>query len=285
MKGKEYIIFCDESIGRGAFFSNFYGGLLVDVSVYEKVSRELEAFKQSLNLNNEVKWSRVTENYLSKYEALMVLFFEKIQQYQMRIRIMFTQNANVPQNITPEQHQNQYFLLYYQFLKHAFGLNYIATTEPLIKLRIYPDVLPDSNEKVTAFKSHVQHIAQRIEHINGQTRFSLKAEDIVDVNSKDHVLLQCLDIVLGSVAWRLNNGHLVKPPGQRNRGKRTIAKEKLYKQIHREICKLRSHFNIGVTTGIDEDLANRWCHLYRHWNFKARDSVFDGSMTKKGQKK
>lgn len=285
MAGKEFIIFCDESTGRGPFFSNFYGGLMVDVAVFEKVSRELNALKASLNLNNEVKWNRVSENYLSKYEALMILFFEKIQQYQMRIRIMFTQNAHVPQNITPQQYQDQYFLLYYQFLKHAFGLKYMETDEPLIKLRIYPDELPDTNEKIEKFKSHVQQIAQRINHQNGKTRFSLQAEDIVDVNSKDHVLLQCLDIVLGSVSWRLNNGHLVKPEGQRRRGKRTIAKEKLQKQILREVCKFRPYFNIGVTTGVDDDLTNRWSHLYRHWNFRSRETSFDASLTKKGQKK
>ncbi len=47
-------------------------------------------------------------------------------------------------------------------------------------------------------------------------------------------------IVLGAMAFRLNNGHKEKPVGQNRRGKRTIAKEKLYKFIYSRI-RVTSH--------------------------------------------
>ena len=37
------------------------------------------------------------------------------------------------------------------------------------------------------------------------------------------------------MAFRLNDKHKIKPPGQRTRGKRTIAKERLYKHISQRI--------------------------------------------------
>ncbi len=63
---------------------------------------------------------------------------------------------------------------------------------------------------------------------------------------------------LGAMAFRLNDKHLVKPPGQVRRGKRTIAKEKLYKHILGRIRQLYPNFNIGESTGMQGDRANRW---------------------------
>ena len=69
------------------------------------------------------------------------------------------------------------------------------------------------------------------------------------------------------MAFRLNNLHKEIPIGEKRRGKRTIAKEKLYKFIHKKICEIRPNFNIGITTGIDGDIYNRFLHPYRHWLF------------------
>ena len=79
--------------------------------------------------------------------------------------------------------------------------------------------------------------------------------------------MQCLDIVLGAMAFRLNDMHKEKRPDTNRRGKRTIAKEKLYKHINKKIREIRSNFNIGISTGIDGDHQNRFIHVYRHWLF------------------
>ena len=79
-----------------------------------------------------------------------------------------------------------------------------------------------------------------------QTEKPIRNGDVAEVCSHDHVLLQCTDIVLGAMYFRLNNLHLEKPAGSRTRGKRTIAKEKLYKHINSQISSILPHFNIGV---------------------------------------
>ena len=60
MPEKGYIIFCDESEVAGKFYSNFYGGLMVGSSHYERITVSLNAEKQRLNLFGEVKWSKVS---------------------------------------------------------------------------------------------------------------------------------------------------------------------------------------------------------------------------------
>ena len=54
--------------------------------------------------------------------------------------------------------------------------------------------------------------------------------DIAEVDSKNHVILQYIDIALGSMNFKLNNMDKEKMPNSNRRGKRTIAKEKLYKK-------------------------------------------------------
>ena len=91
--------------------------------------------------------------------------------------------------------------------------------------------------------------------------------------------MQFLDVVLGSMQFRLNNMHLEKPEGKKRRGKRTIAKEKLYNYINKRIREMRPHFNIGISTGTNE-LDDRWNHPYRHWCFTANEFEIDVSKHK-----
>ena len=79
---KEYIIFCDESDQDGKFYSNFYGGLIVGASQYERVTNLLNEQKNQLNLFGEIKWEKVTEKYLDKYLQLIHFFFDEMKMDQ-----------------------------------------------------------------------------------------------------------------------------------------------------------------------------------------------------------
>jgi hypothetical protein len=89
-----------------------------------------------------------------------------------------------------------------------------------------------------------------------------------------------MDIVLGSMAFRLNNKHKAKPVGQHRRGKRTVAKESLYRHISDRIRRIYPNFNIGESTGTQGDRANRWKHPYRHWKLIPKDHERDFSKAK-----
>ena len=43
---------------------------------------------------------------------------------------MFTQNQFVPTRLSPDQRRAEYHLLYYQFIKHAFGLRFAGIAGP-----------------------------------------------------------------------------------------------------------------------------------------------------------
>lgn len=85
------------------------------------------------------------------------------------------------------------------------------------------------------------------------------------MKSEQHVILQCMDVILGAMYFRLNDLHKEKLPGTYRRGKRTIAKHTLYKHINTRIRRIYPGFNIGISTG--GTTADKWNHPYRHWLF------------------
>lgn len=283
MKEKEYIIFCDESEKDGKYYSNFYGGLLVGASQYERITKRLNAIKLDLNLYGEVKWEKVTERYLPKYEILMRHFFEEVASGNVKVRIMFRQNAFKPLGLTPKQMEMQYFLLYYQFIKHAFGLEFIEPTQKGTKLRLYLDEFPETGEKVERFKGFLLALQKnkKFRDIN----LKIKRDDVVEIRSHEHVLIQCLDVVLGAMAFRLNDKHKEKLPEKKRHGKRTKAKETLYKMILQQIRKIHPNFNIGVTTSFGGNIKRRWEDSYLHWCFQPQAAEYEAKMTKRGQRK
>lgn len=280
MGEREYIIFCDESDKDGAYYSNFYGGLIVGGCRYEKVTNRLNALKSQLNVKGEVKWQKVAEAYLPKYQRIISAFFDEVAAGRVRVRIMFHQNARKAVGLTPEQIGGRYYLLYYQFIKHAFGLQYMPRADDGLAtyLRLYFDQFPDTGEQVELFKGYIHALQMSLPF--RKAGLSIRREDIAEVRSHDHVLLQCLDVVLGAMTFRLNNKHREKPPGQRCRGARTRAKERLYKDILQHIRRLRPGFNIGITTGHDQGGQSRWLDPYRHWAFQPADADFDKNLTK-----
>ena len=274
----EFVIYTDESVKNGSYFSNFYGGVLVRSRDLLHASEELSKIKQSQNLHGEIKWTKVTENYLEKYIAVIDVFFDLVAADLAKVRIMFTNNTYLPVGLSRDQRKSEYHILYYQFIKHCFGLSHSHsehTGDKRVRLNI--DYLPSNREDAAKFKAHLEALTRNPAMRRAKVKFD--RQQIAEVDSKDHDLLQCMDIALGAMAFRLNDQHLIKPAGQYRRGKKTIAKEKLYKHINKRVRGIYPNFNIGESTGKGGDIANLWNHPYRHWKMIPTNHKRD--MTKK----
>lgn len=127
---------------------------------------------------------------------------------------MFRQSAIQAINLTQDQVKSGYFLLYYQFIKHAFGLQFCNETKNEIYIRLYFDELPDSKEKAELFKNQIYAIQSL--QMFGDANIKIRRNDVQDVNSKNHIILQCLDVVLGAMAFRLNDQHKEIPAGKKD---------------------------------------------------------------------
>jgi len=274
-----YIIYCDESADKGRFYSNFYGGALLRASDRDMIVDALSAVKEKHGLKGEAKWTKVSAYNELAYCAFASKAFELMAAGLLKVRIMFTQNIHQIKHVEEYRENNEFFMLYYQFIKHAFGLSY-CNPEPknLVHVTVYLDDAPDSAGELDNFKNYLSSLST--------FPFFYKAgvvipkEDIAEIDSSKHVILQAVDVILGSIQFRLNEFHREKPEGARKRGKRTIAKERVYKHINTKIRDLYPNFNIGISTGHGDDAANRWTHPYRHWRFVPALSVLDATRGK-----
>lgn len=278
MPSKEYIIYCDESASTGTYFSDFYGGVIVGSADVKEVADRLAQKKAELHFHGEVKWTKITENYADKYISLIDTLFELMSEGKIKFRVMFTQNMFRARGLTQEHKDNKYTILYYQFVKYAFGLKYMP--EGRYNIRVYLDKMPDTKENVERFRQYVAGLSRTSDFTS--TGITIKKENVTEVTSHDHDLLQCADIFLGAMNFKLNNLDREKPPGKARRGKRTLAKERVYKHINRKIREIYPGFNIGISTGT-LSIEDRWHHPYRHWYFRAKNHeiVAGGSKKKK----
>ena len=84
------------------------------------------------------------------------------------------------------------------------------------------DEIPYPLDQRDAFKAHILSL-QKFWQFR-KARLKIRLDDIAEINSKKHTIQQCMDIVLGAMAFVLNKKHLETAPGTNERGKRTIAK-------------------------------------------------------------
>ena len=276
---KRYIIYCDESDTKGRFYSHFYGGALIEAAKQEAIHHELQDLKVELNINNgEMKWQKITLPYVEKYIQFVDKTFDIVSRGDMKLRIMFTQNRHVPL-LQEYQVDNEYFLLYYQFIENAFGLRYSVGDDEAASAAVLLDDVPQNAEKLDQFKTYMSSLSEF--PIWKRAGFSIAYEDITDVNSKDHNILQALDVVLGGIQSRLNEKHTRVVPPAKRRTKRARAKDLVYKRIKERIFEIYPNFNVGISTGTPNGAEDRFNHLYRHWLFLPANAKLDESQTKK----
>lgn len=137
---------------------------------------------------------------------------------------------------------------------------------------------PETASQNEEFKAHIIGL-QSLKAFQ-KARVKIRLEDIVEIDSKKHPIQQCMDIVMGAMAFELNKRDRVRKSDSNIRGRRTIAKSKMYAYILKQIRSLgRPNFNIGITTGTNSK-ESRWSDSYRHWLFEPSSYIGDKSKYK-----
>jgi hypothetical protein len=274
-----YVLYCDESDAKGQFYSHFYGGALVEASKQQAIEEELQALKDELHIfSGEMKWQRITDQYRDKYITFVDRVFDVVERGDMKLRVMFTQNRWEPL-LADFQIDNEYFLLYHQFIKHAFGFRYCTEGGGPASAAVLLDKVPQNAAKLHEFRKYLSSLSDF--PIWNRAQFSIAYEDIAEVDSKEHNIMQALDVVLGAAQSRLNERHTRPIPPAKRRTKRARAKAAVYKAIQRRIWELYPNFNVGISTGTPNGLIDRWSHQYRHWLFVPSNAREDSARTKK----
>ena len=276
-----YYIWTDESDSQGRYYSNYYGGIMILSKHYEETLNRLQAVVKDVGLEKEeIKWQKVNEYTEERYKRILDVLFALLGEGKAKIRIFFRHRQFEPQGLTNEQRRKEYPKLYYQFIKNDFGLIYSNPKGKEIRIRLLIDDMPLKGRDKEEFLKAIY----RLNDLKSFQKANLHIHegDVAEVDSKKHLPLQVMDLVLGSMCFRLNDKQKERSIDG-SRAKRNIVKERIYKYIRDKICVLYPGFNIGVTTPITKQ-PDLWEMPYLHWNFVPTNYKKNESLTKRHKK-
>lgn len=258
-----YIIVCDESEKEAKNFSYFYGGAIVEESKYDVVGDAINKQKKELGLH-EVKRTKITEKNCDDYIKVMKTFFDFVSNGDVKIRVMFAPNNELQRLKKYENHS--YTKFYYTFIINAFGIFF---AEKNLNLRLILDDLPDTKGQCDIFKKclinkikhNKQDMVAKRPNVNDVV---LSSHRISEVDSKDHPILQCVDVIVGLVEFALN-----QTEEEIQKSKRAQARQKVLGYVLSRICQIHPDFNISQ--GIPK-LFNKtaWDKKYMHIVYKSK---------------
>ncbi|CAA7614018.1 conserved hypothetical protein [Candidatus Terasakiella magnetica] len=165
------------------------------------------------------------------------------------------------------------FKLYYQYIKHAFGLSYLPkhVGGSLVLVRL-------DNHSSQAHKAQLIEFAEALPAV--LKRNDIKVQ-VTFINSAKSPRLQICDVLMGAAGSHGNKMHIKRQPGQRGMKQKQALRNQLCVYIYEALKNLdriergSGAFNWFETTGHNENLDNRYHHALRIWKFKPKDYLVD----------
>jgi len=222
-------VYCDEAM-PDLFTSQkprwqylMIGSLWLPAPLRKEIKRKIYSLRKTHNTWGEIKWSKVSPSRIGFYIELIDLF--KSYQLDMRFRCIAVDHSQVNMSLHDNDEELGFYKFYYQLL-HRWILDFN-------KYRIFCDAKSNRDSK------RLQVLKTCLLYAN----LSSDIEDIQALHSRDVVLIQLCDLLLGAANSRMNNTL-----------KKDSAKEKLVKR-------LESHLGVTklIPTSSDERKFNIFC--------------------------
>ncbi len=268
-KTEKYIIICDESTKHGKLYSYFLGGAMILERDYQEINDELYRLKHLLVLK-ELKRNYIDITNADKYIKVLQLFFDYIKKGKVKVRVFFSDNKLLSKRIK-EKGDLTFNKFYYFLLKFGFNIKSSPTN---IDLRIMFDMLPDKESTNDKFKKHLVDKLNIPAKEQNDSFVSLKMEDISEVDSKKHMVLQCVDVIIGLMDYFCNDfisEHYITSKKEKGR---YLVLNYILSNINTLTNNIEGTFDIFKTTpGLLG--RNGWAMKYAHYMYKPTNLIRD----------
>lgn len=253
---------------------NFFGGLFGTEEELGRLETELKAIKIKRPDVHEVKWGRLKPPTLGLYKELVDCCATHIERHSVRYRQMFADRAYVPTYPRSGEARTALdvqFRLWYQFIKHAFGLRYLPQGPHEILVRIDEH---SSQVHQDALASFGEDMAKTFDRRDLALQFAF-------VKSSKSLPLQVCDVLMGAAGSYGNKQHDRREPGQKGMTHRQKLRLDLCEHIHECLRGINNRtrgtqaFNWHETTGFDGDRENMLKHCLRIWKFRPKHCKID----------
>lgn len=190
-----YDIYCDESrqdlIVTKSSISKYnrfvcIGGIQLPYSERSRLKNEIKKLKQKYNVHGEIKWGNVSFNKLDFYLELVDLFFSSDEVTARTVVIDATQIDNVLFNNS--DHELGYYKFYYQLLYHWVSEDH--------EYAIFTDFKTNKDKKRLHSLTNI---------LNNATHSNC-VKNIQAIDSKESLLLQIQNILMGAIGYKFNYG-------------------------------------------------------------------------------
>ena len=188
----KFEIYCDEAMPDLFTSQNsgnrrylMVGGLWVPASLRGKIKEQIHVLRQKHNTWCEIKWSKVSSSRLDFYVDLIEMFFS--YNLDLRFRCIAVDHTQINMALHEYDSELGCYKFYYQLLHHwIFDFN---------EYRVFCDIKTNRDPK------RLEVLKRCLQYAN----LSSTIKDIQSLPSKQVVLIQLCDLLLGAVSGRMNN--------------------------------------------------------------------------------
>ena len=263
----------------------FFGGLLGLESDIDRLETALKQIVSNFGYRREVKWQGISRQCEVVYKELVDELLLHIETYDIKYRQSFLDRYFVHDAsnlLDPPTDIEVQFKVYYQFIKHNFGLKYLpeqsSKSEIIVRLDRHSN--QDHKDKLQSF---VEDDLPRM--LNREADFDIR---LSYVNSKKFLRMGVCDLLMGAAGSHGNRRHLKRKSGQRGMTDKQKCRLEFCNHVYGKLRTLDAKtrgskaFNWFESTGHSGNLTNRLNHPIRIWKFKPNDvsKVDEGWLNK-----
>lgn len=189
-------IYCDESRQTADRYM-VLGGLITIRENEDAFQQAMQLFRQSNNMWAEFKWTKVSDQKINEYIALMDLFFSLSRSFHFKAIVVDTQEIDHKQ-YNKNDAELGFYKLMYQFLLHGFG-DYLTPTDQCI---IHLDQRTTSKYKLSTLCAILNNGLKKKYGLDNKP-----IRNVQGLNSKDSDFIQVADILMGAIGYEMNGAH------------------------------------------------------------------------------
>jgi len=250
----------------------FYGGAFGLESDIDRLETALRLVRTVRGFAGEVKWANLSAENVSYYNDLLDIFFDHLVNHDLHYRQFFISREHVAvpdhEGAAADTLLDVQFKLYYQFLKHSFGLQHLPAATAAEPHQVLLRLDEHSSSK------HKTRLKNFVEGLHGHltpTRDDLSIR-VTYVQSQSLMRLQLCDLLMGAAGSYGNRKHEFRALGQRGmkpmQRLRFELATRIYKDLRGISCSERGTgaFNWFESTGRSSPSANLTDKV-RIWKF------------------
>ena len=189
-------IYCDESRQTADRYM-VLGGLITLRENEEAFKQAMNLYRQSNHMLSEIKWTKVSNQKIQEYKALMDLYFSLNRSFHFKAIVIDTQEIN-HRRFNKNDAELGFYKLMYQFLLHSFGA-YLTSADKCI---IYLDQRTTSKYKLSTLCAILNNGLRKKYALNGKP-----VRNIQVLDSKNNEFIQVADVLMGAIGYEMNGAH------------------------------------------------------------------------------